>query len=99
MDDRSPLSDSTYWAEVAGDQRDRMDSRLLGYDVQRVYALETQADLHALRAIGCSDAIVFVVRVASGFKLSPNEHPDAVTRWTRRGCTTLNPITPLVEIR
>lgn len=93
------IPDSSYWAEVAGDQRDRLRSTLLGYDVQRVYSLESQADLHALRAIGCSDATIYVVRVPSGFRLSPTQELDAVTRWTRRGCTSLNPITPLVEIR
>lgn len=88
-----------YWAEVAGDQRDRMDGRKYPtFDAERIYILESQADLHALRAIGSSNRIVYVVPVTGGFRLATSEL-GAITRWSRFGCKSLKTITPLVEMR
>jgi hypothetical protein len=67
-------------------------------DTSRVFAHESQADLHALRSIGCSDRIVYVVPTDGGFRLSESEH-GAVTRWSRWGCRNLKAIAPLVEVR
>jgi hypothetical protein len=96
---RSEIPETVAQAEAMGDVRDRMTSRMVGYDVQRVYDLESQADLHALRAIGCSEAVVFVIRCERGFMLSPTQRANAITKWTRRGCTNLAAILPLVEVR
>lgn len=68
-------------------------------DASRIFALESMADLHAMRSIGCSDRLVYVVPVeGGGFSLS--ESPNgAITRWSRWGCKSLRPIVPLVELR
>lgn len=65
----------------------------------RTYTLESQADLHALRAVGCTDRIVYVIALEGVFYLSEQEEAGAVTRWSRWGCKSLRPVTPLVEMR
>lgn len=64
-------------------------------DPTRVFSLETQADLHALRAIGSSPLVVYVVPTDGGWRLSLSAE-GAITRWSRFGCKSLKPIAPLV---
>lgn len=88
-----------YYAEVAGDRRDRaMGRESPTFDTHRIYEIESMADLYAMRSIGSTNRIVYVVPVAGGFRLSTSEI-GAITRWSRFGCKSLKPITPLVEMR
>lgn len=68
-------------------------------DTLRVFEHETMADLHALRAVGSTDKIVYVVATDGGFRLSAELEDKAVTRWSRWGCLNLKAIAPLVEVR
>lgn len=103
--------DAIYWAEVAGDRRNRplgagnrpeplpLPEGARMFDPSRVFVLESQADLHALRAIGSSSLTVYVIAVPGGWRLSLTQDEGSVTRWMRYGCTSLRNVAPLVEVR
>lgn len=68
-------------------------------DKERIFPLESLADLHAMRSVGSTTRTIYVVKVPDGFRITDEAEEGAVTRWMRYGCTSLRPMTPLVEVQ